>query len=64
MDIVGLTEVREAIEDVIRDGNQLSASSDRSVLQVLSDNIEHSSLLDQRVTCNRAMVESASFKIE
>lgn len=63
MDIERLAEVGESVEDVVRDSNQLSASSNRSMLQVLSDDIEHGGLLDQRVTCNGATAKSGSSRI-
>ena len=60
VDIVRLVEIREAVQNIVDNSNHLRARSNGAVLQILRNDIEHSSLLNQRVSGDRTSKPSAS----
>ena len=60
MDIVRLVEIRKAVQYIIDNSDHLRARSNGAVLQVLRNDIKHSSLLDQRMPRNRTSTTSAT----
>lgn len=47
------TEVREGIEDIASDGYDFGTRSDGPIVEILSDNVENSGFMDDRVTRHR-----------